>query len=115
MLYNLVRSFLYPFILIFLLFKPQKMKFVFTRFFQDISILKKGEQYIWVHCSSVGEINLSDALIKKLKENFKDNILITVFTDTGYGTALNKYSKDNRISILKFPLDDMFILKKIFN
>ncbi|MGL4358510.1 MAG: 3-deoxy-D-manno-octulosonic acid transferase [Cetobacterium sp.] len=115
MLYNLVRSFLYPFILIFLLFKPKKMKFVFTRFFQDISILKKGEQYIWVHCSSVGEINLSDALIKKLKENFKDNILITVFTDTGYETALNKYSKDNRISILKFPLDDMFILKKIFN
>ncbi|MGL4652945.1 3-deoxy-D-manno-octulosonic acid transferase [Cetobacterium sp.] len=114
MLYNLLRGFLYPFIFIFLIFKPKKFNFIFTRLFQNISILKKNEEYIWIHCSSVGEINLSDALIKKLKEKFKDNILITVFTDTGYETALNKYSKDDRISILKFPLDDMFILKKIF-
>ncbi len=115
MLYNLLRGFLYPFLFIFLLFKPKKMKFVFSRLFQDLSILKKEEEYTWLHCSSVGEINLSDALIKKLKENFQENILITVFTDTGYETALNKYSKDDKISILKFPLDDMFILKKIFN
>ncbi|MGL4510735.1 3-deoxy-D-manno-octulosonic acid transferase, partial [Cetobacterium sp.] len=41
--------------------------------------------------------------------------LLTVFTDTGYEIAMNKYSKDDRISILRFPLDDIFILKKIFN
>ncbi|MGL6065727.1 MAG: 3-deoxy-D-manno-octulosonic acid transferase [Cetobacterium sp.] len=78
-----------------------------------MATLKNNENYIWLHCSSVGEVNLSDALIKKLKENFNDYILITVFTDTGHEIALNKYSKDDRISILKFPLDDIFVLKSI--
>lgn len=115
MFYNLLRGFLYPFLFILLLFKPKKLKFVFQRLFQDISTLKKNEQYIWIHCSSVGEINLIDALVKKLKDTFNQNILITVFTDTGYEIAINKYSKDDRISILRFPLDDFFILKRIFN
>ena len=115
MFYNLLRGFLYPFIFIILIFKPKKLKFILQRLYQDISILKKGEKYIWIHCSSVGEINLTDALIKKIKNSFNENILITVFTDTGYETAINKYSKDEKIFILKFPLDDIFILKKIFN
>ncbi|MGL5279604.1 MAG: 3-deoxy-D-manno-octulosonic acid transferase, partial [Cetobacterium sp.] len=91
------------------------MKFVFQRLFQNLSILEKNAKYIWIHCSSVGEINLIDALVKKLKNDFNENILLTVFTDTGYEIAMNKYSKDDRISILRFPLDDIFILKKIFN
>ncbi|MGL5535139.1 MAG: glycosyltransferase N-terminal domain-containing protein, partial [Cetobacterium sp.] len=91
------------------------MKFVFQRLFQDFSILEKKAKYIWIHCSSVGEINLIDALVKKLKNDFNENILLTVFTDTGYEIAMNKYSKDDRISIFRFPLDDIFILKKIFN
>ncbi|MHA4989393.1 3-deoxy-D-manno-octulosonic acid transferase [Cetobacterium somerae] len=91
------------------------MKFVFQRLFQDLSILEKKAKYIWIHCSSVGEINLIDALVKKLKNDFNENILLTVFTDTGYEIAVNKYSKDDRISILRFPLDDIFMLKKIFN
>lgn len=115
MFYNLLRGFLYPFLFIFLLFKPKKLKFVFQRLFQDLSTLEKKAKYIWIHCSSVGEINLIDALVKKLKNDFNENILLTVFTDTGYEIAMNKYSKDDRISILRFPLDDIFILKKIFN
>ncbi|MHA5059499.1 3-deoxy-D-manno-octulosonic acid transferase [Cetobacterium somerae] len=115
MFYNLLRGFLYPFLFIFLLFKPKKLKFVFQRLFQDLSILEKKAKYIWIHCSSVGEINLIDALVKKLKNDFNENILLTVFTDTGYEIAVNKYSKDDRISILRFPLDDIFMLKKIFN
>ncbi|WP_438529181.1 3-deoxy-D-manno-octulosonic acid transferase, partial [Cetobacterium sp.] len=115
MFYNLLRGFLYPFLFIFLLFKPKKLKFVFQRLFQNLSILEKNAKYIWIHCSSVGEINLIDALVKKLKNDFNENILLTVFTDTGYEIAMNKYSKDDRISILRFPLDDIFILKKIFN
>ncbi|WP_297434640.1 glycosyltransferase N-terminal domain-containing protein, partial [uncultured Cetobacterium sp.] len=95
MFYNLLRGFLYPFLFIFLLFKPKKLKFVFQRLFQDLSILEKNEKYIWIHCSSVGEINLTDALVKKLKNDFNENILLTVFTDTGYEIAMNKYSKDD--------------------
>ncbi|WP_432204487.1 3-deoxy-D-manno-octulosonic acid transferase [Cetobacterium somerae] len=115
MFYNLLRGFLYPFLFIFLLFNPKKLKFVLSRLFQDISILDKTKEYIWIHCSSVGEINLTDSLINNFKKNCKYNILITVFTDTGYETAKNKYSNEKNIFILKFPLDDMFILNKIFS
>ncbi|MGL5355387.1 MAG: 3-deoxy-D-manno-octulosonic acid transferase [Cetobacterium sp.] len=113
MLYNLFRLILYPFLFVFLLFRSKSKEFIFSRLFQNLATLKNNENYIWLHCSSVGEVNLSDALIKKLKENFNDYILITVFTDTGHEIALNKYSKDDRISILKFPLDDIFVLKSI--
>ncbi len=113
MVYNLLRGILYPFVFIFLIFTPKKLKFVFKRIVQDLSILDKNKEYIWVHCSSVGEINLSDALVQKILKYKTENILITVFTDTGYKTACDKYSKNNRVQILRFPLDDAFILKRI--
>lgn len=113
MFYNLIRGILYPFIAFFLIFNSKKRSFVFKRLFQDFSKLKIKTDYIWIHCSSVGEINLTDGLIKKIKNKFSYNILITVFTDTGYNIALNKYSNDERITILRFPLDDIFIIKRI--
>ncbi|WP_297596476.1 3-deoxy-D-manno-octulosonic acid transferase [uncultured Cetobacterium sp.] len=113
MFYNLLRAFIYPFLFISLIFMPKKFIFVFKRFFQNFSCLKRGEKYIWIHCSSVGEINLSDALIKRIKATYRENILITVFTDTGFEVAQNKYSKDSQITVLRFPLDDIFIIKKI--
>lgn len=115
MFYNLLRAFMYPFLFIFLIFKPKKLTFVFKRFFQDFSCLKKGEKYIWIHCSSVGEINLSDSLIKKIESTYKENLLITVFTDTGFEIAKNKYSNNSRIALLRFPLDDIFIIKRILS
>ncbi|MBC2850543.1 3-deoxy-D-manno-octulosonic acid transferase [Cetobacterium sp. 8H] len=115
MFYNLLRAFIYPFLFVFLIFKPKKLAFVLKRFFQDFSCLKKGEKYIWIHCSSVGEINLSDSLIKKIESTYKENLLITVFTDTGFEIAKNKYSNNSRIDILRFPLDDIFIIKRILS
>lgn len=83
---------------------------------QDFSSLKK-EEYIWVHCSSVGEINLSETLIKKLLDNRKERILLTMFTDTGIGVARDKFVKNERVDIFYFPLDDrkniLDILKRI--
>ncbi len=114
MIYNSLRLGLYPIICVFLIFKPKKLKFFLSRLMQDISHLKKG-RYTWIHSSSVGEINLSDALIKELKKTTKDKILITVFTETGYETATNRYKDDDEVVILKFPLDDIIVLKKIFN
>ena len=113
MIYNIIRIFLYPFLLFFLLFKPKQMKFVRERFFQDFSSLKKNEEYIWIHCSSVGEINLVDSLIKDLKVKYNKNLLITLFTDTGFNVANSKYSNDEKITVLKFPIDDFFLIKKI--
>ena len=116
MFYQIIRRILQPFILILMMISGKKGEFLKKRLKQDFSSLKK-EEYIWVHCSSVGEINLSETLIKKLLDNRKERILLTMFTDTGIGVARDKFVKNERVDIFYFPLDDrkniLDILKRI--
>lgn len=116
MFYQIIRRILQPFILILMMIGGKKGEFLKKRLKQDFSSLKK-EEYIWVHCSSVGEINLSATLIKKLLDNRKERILLTMFTDTGIGVARDKFVKNERVDIFYFPLDDrkniLDILKRI--
>ena len=113
MVYNLLRLVIYvPLVFVFILSK-KKREFLKKRFFQDIDFLKNEKEYIWLHCSSVGEVNLSDSLIKKLLQEKDENILISTFTDTGYETACKKYENNGRIKIIYFPLDDYFKIRKI--
>lgn len=116
MFYQIIRRILQPFILILMMIGGRKGEFLKKRLKQDFSSLKK-EEYIWVHCSSVGEINLSETLIKKLLENRNERILLTMFTDTGIGVARDKFRKNQRVDIFYFPLDDrkniLDILKRI--
>lgn len=116
MFYQIIRRILQPFILILMIIGRKKGEFLKKRLKQDFSSLKK-EEYIWVHCSSVGEINLSETLIKKLLDNRKERILLTMFTDTGIGVARDKFVKNERVDIFYFPLDDrkniLDILKRI--
>lgn len=116
MFYQIIRRILQPFILILMMIGGKKGEFLKKRLKQDFSSLKK-EEYIWVHCSSVGEINLSETLIKKLLDNRKERILLTMFTNTGIGVARDKFVKNERVDIFYFPLDDrkniLDILKRI--
>lgn len=113
-MYNLLRN------VALALYKPfmnDKVKsFIDKRLKQDFSDLKK-EDYIWIHCSSVGEVNLSEDLVNKFYSISRKNILISVFTDTGYENAVKKYSAKNKIKVIYFPIDDkdkiQEILKKI--
>ena len=113
-MYNLLRN------VALALYKPfmnDKMKsFIDKRLKQDFSDLKK-EDYIWIHCSSVGEVNLSEDLVNKFYSISRKNILISAFTDTGYENAVKKYSAKNKIKVIYFPIDDkdkiQEILKKI--
>lgn len=84
--------------------KKEQRDFFLKRLTQNFNELNAGE-YIWIHCSSVGEINLSEELVKKFYSISRKNILLSVFTDTGYKLALNKYSKYKNIKIIYFPLD----------
>ena len=84
-MYNLLRK------IALTLYKPfmeEKMRtFIDKRLSQDFSDLK-NEEYIWIHCSSVGEVNLSEDLVKKFYSISRKNILISLFTDTGYENAV---------------------------
>ena len=114
MIYKILRTFLTPIFYIIMMFGGKKGDFLKKRLIQDLSKLK-DEEYIWVHCSSVGEINLSEVLIKKLLKNRKERILITLFTDTGIAVAKDKFKKEDRVEILYFPLDDKKDIKKILS
>lgn len=113
-LYNFLRMLLHIPIRIMMLFSSKKSEFLKKRLIQNFDFLKSEKSYIWLHCSSVGEINLSDALIKKLLER-EENILISVFTDTGYATALKKYSDEKKIKLIYFPLDSKKEINKILS
>lgn len=116
MVYNLLRALLYIPLRIAMALDKKKKEFVEKRLNQNFNFLNSdnsNKNYIWLHCASVGEINLSDALIKKILAEREENILISIFTDTGYETAQNKYSKEERIKIIYFPLDCKKELKKI--
>lgn len=115
MIYNFLRLILYIPLIIISLFSRKKRNFIKKRIFQGFRNLKNGKDYIWIHCSSVGEINLSDSLIKKMLLERKEEILITMFTDTGYATAKKKYKTENRINICYFPIDDYFLIRKILS
>lgn len=60
---------------------------------------------IWIHASSVGEVNLIDGFVKQLLEKREGRILLTVFTDTGFAQAKQKYESEKRMDIFYFPLD----------
>ena len=113
MIYNLLRILLWIPLKVIMILRPKKRIFIEKRLNQNFDFLKSEKPYIWLHCSSVGEINLSDALIKKLLAEREENILISIFTDTGYETAQNKYSKEERIKIIYFPLDCKNEIRKI--
>ena len=105
MFYDIIRTLMSPIVSFLMFIGGKKGRFFRKRLKQDFSPLKK-EKYIWIHCSSVGEINLSEILIKKLMEKRNERILITIFTDTGMEVAQNKFENNPRVDLFYFPLDD---------
>nr|WP_324291911.1 glycosyltransferase N-terminal domain-containing protein [uncultured Ilyobacter sp.] len=75
----------------------------------------QGKDYVWIHCASVGEINLSESLVREFLENTDFKVLITMMTDTGRATAEAKYKDDKNIDLLYFPLDDFFKIREILS
>ena len=114
MVYNILRIAVYPILLAASVFKPALRKFIKKRIFQELRF-DSGKDYIWVHCASVGEVNLSEPVVRKILEKTGYNVLLTMMTDTGMETAKKKYSNIKGIEILYFPLDDFFAIRRILN
>jgi len=95
-----------------MIFSTKLRKFIVKRIFQKIPSDICGDT-VWIHCASVGEVNLAEPIIKKYIVKTNSNILITMLTDTGRATAEKKYSDSSRVKLLFFPLDDYYSIKKI--
>ena len=114
LLYNILRFFLYGMIMIISVFKKGIRKFFKKRLFQKIENKgSKEEKTILVHMSSVGEFNLSQELIKRLLSK-DEKIIISIMTDTGFAAVNKIYGENKNVKIIYFPLDDYFLLKKLY-
>lgn len=113
MFYNLSRIIIYIPIFIMAFFKKKLRGFLKKRLFQKIDLKNPGKDYVWIHCASVGEVNLSESLVREFLENTDFKILITMMTDTGRATAEAKYKNDKNIDLLYFPIDDFFKIREI--
>lgn len=70
---------------------------------------------IWVHAVSVGEINATEALIKRIKQEFPDyNLVVTTVTATGQEIAHKKLSNTADV-ITYFPYDFSFSVNSALN
>ena len=77
---------------------------------KEISLLS-GKDRIWIQAVSVGEVALCKNLIPLLKKRFPSHgIIISTITKTGNDLAKKIFSKD--ATIIYFPLDFSFIVKK---
>ena len=95
-----------------MIFSNKLRKFVKKRIFQKIEI-ENNKETIWIHCASVGEVNLAEPIIKKFLIETQEKIILTMMTDTGMETAKKKYINETRVDLLFFPLDDYFCINKI--
>lgn len=113
-MYQILRGILSPFLELLKFFDTKKGIFLKKRLAQNFSKLQ-FTKYIWIHCSSVGEINLTETLIKKILDKREERILLTLFTDTGFDVANTKFGTDPRVDIFYFPLDDKKNIRSILS
>ena len=100
------------------MFNGKLLKFFKSCLFQKIgndNFLNEEEEATLIHFSSVGEFNLSQELIEKILESGKkEKIILSVMTDTGFSAVNKKYSENDNVKVFYFPLDDFFVLRKIY-
>ena len=111
MFYNFFSFLLYIIIFIISIFN-KKIRFFFEKRVCNVKPIEKGN-YILIHASSLGEINLLEPFINKILLDESKRIIISVVTDTGYNQAVNKYNSP-KVKVIYFPLDINFLIKKLF-
>jgi len=75
-------------------------------------MLASGRGVIWIQAVSVGEVALLRKFIPMVKKEFpSDRIVLSTITKTGNELAKKLYSND--ATIIYFPLDFSFIVKKV--
>ena len=72
---------------------------------------KTSKDAIWIQVVSVGEVNLIENLLKRLKEVYDYPIVVSTTTLTGNRVAIKKYSSIAKV--IFFPFDISLIIQKV--
>ncbi len=72
-----------------------------------------AQRRVWIHAVSLGEINCTPLLVKKLRIKMPDvDIVISTTTDTGFARAVQLFGRD---AVFRFPLDFSMIISRALN
>lgn len=114
LIYNLLRTVIYIIIFVISIFSKKNRLFFYKRLIKNnFNLQNINKEKILIHMSSVGEFNLSESLIEELLK-LNNKIILSIVTDTGYSAIKKKYGDNKSVDIIYFPLDDYFLLKKLY-
>ena len=72
--------------------------------------LNRGEQCIWLHAVSVGEVNLFPGLVRQIQAaDPAQSVVVSTSTDTGYDLACQKYGTER---VFFCPLDFSWAVRR---
>jgi 3-deoxy-D-manno-octulosonic-acid transferase len=111
-LYNIIFAIILPFLFFILLIKGIRKRDYLRRWNERVSLIPTlpKRKRIWIHALSLGEVNASVPLIKKIKEIFINySILVTTTTPTG-SSQLKKLFGDS-IEHFYLPYDFSYFIK----
>ena len=81
--------------------------------FGKIRRKKPGQQCMWLHAVSVGEVNASKTVVKEFEDKFPDfEVVISTTTDTGFGRATALFG--DKHTVVYFPFDLSWIMRRAF-
>ena len=89
MIYNTL-IYIIKFFVSFLKFNNEKISKIYCNH-NKILKEKNIKNVIWFHCASLGEYEQAVTLINSIKKKYKNKILLTFFSPSGY----ENYSKNN--------------------
>lgn len=116
-IYDIIFAILHLFYLPFFIFRRKFHKGFLCRLGflpKDLVAKLAGNKHIWIHAVSVGEVLVASKLIDVLKKHWpEERIVISTVTPTGNKIAQSLAS--DKISVMYFPLDFSFIVKRIIN
>ncbi len=117
-IYGLISAFvfiaLFPLLLPIALLKPKYRYRLAERFGHYNKLFRQDSRQrltVWIHASSVGEVQAARALIDELgRQNFPARFVVSVMTEQGYRVARHHFT--DKITVLLAPLDVGFIVQR---
>ncbi len=119
LLYRVLTSILYPFLILLIYFrkiikKEDSNRFKEKIFFWNFNVLREhGSKVIWFHAASIGELKSIVPLIDELNHKNRNlEFLITTVTLSSGNLAKEIFKNNNNVYHRFFPIDVEFLIKK---
>ncbi|HUB23928.1 MAG TPA: 3-deoxy-D-manno-octulosonic acid transferase, partial [Tepidisphaeraceae bacterium] len=70
---------------------------------------------VFIHAVSLGEINATRQLVRRLSDRGPLHLIVSTTTDTGYARAMELYGSQADMTVVRFPLDFSWAVSRILD